>query len=236
VAQAQDSGPRTSDSAPRAAGPAQRAPDPGSTESESAAQAQDPEPVMADPGDTLDPAAADPMVDPVVEPLEDLQSVVELWPAVVELVGAGHALCGALIADTRPVALAGDELTVGFPASSAFMKKKAEVPANRQMVTDALRQLAGGRWRISYELREELDVAGARGGARTLTEEEWIERFKSELDAQEIPVEPTSRSEHDSAPVASAAAPQVAATSAGTQPLSAAGTQPLSAPGERREA
>lgn len=186
---------------------------------------------MIESDDMLDPVA----VDPVVEPLEDLQAVVELWPAVVELVSAGHSLCGALIADTRPVALAGDELTVGFPASAAFLKKKAEAPDNRQMVTDALRQLAGGRWRIGYELREELDVVGAQGGARTLTEEEWIERFKSELDAQEMPIEPASDPEHDPAPAASAGAPRVAGA-----PQAAAATsteaQTVSVTGERREA
>jgi len=131
-------------------------------------------------------------VAPVVEPLEDLQSVLELWPAVVELVGAGHALCGAVIADTRPVALAGEDLVVGFPTSAAFLKKKAEDPANRQIVTEALGQLAGGRWRISYELREDLDDGGGNGASHVYTEEEWIERFKSELDAEEIPIEPES--------------------------------------------
>jgi DNA polymerase-3 subunit gamma/tau len=145
---------------------------------------EDPEPEAIEPPDA---------VAPVVEPLEDLQSVVELWPAVVELVGAGHALCGAVIADTRPVELVGEDLTVGFSTSAAFLKKKAEDPANRQIVTDALRQLAGGRWRISYELRENLDEGGGGEGApRAYTEEEWIERFKSELDAEEIPVEPES--------------------------------------------
>ncbi len=136
-------------------------------------------------------------VAPVVEPPEDLQSVVELWPAVVELVGAGHALCGAVIADTRPVELAGEDLIVGFPTSAAFLKKKAEDPANRQIVTEALRQLAGGRWRISYELREDLDgdAGGANGAPRAYTEEEWIERFKSELDAEEIPIDPAVGSE-----------------------------------------
>jgi DNA polymerase III subunit gamma/tau len=146
---------------------------------------EDPEPGVIEPPDA---------VAPVVEPLGDLQAVVELWPAVVELVGAGHALCGAVIADTRPVALAGEDLTVGFPTSAAFLKKKAEDPANRQIVTDALRQLAGGRWRISYELREDLDDAGGNGAAHAYTEEEWIERFKSELDAEEIPLDSDSES------------------------------------------
>jgi DNA polymerase-3 subunit gamma/tau len=162
------------------------------------------EPVREEPASATAPAAVpveDPQreaieppdaVAPVVEPLEDLQAVVDLWPAVIELVVAGHALCGAVIADTRPVALAGEDLTVGFPTSAAFLKKKAEDPANRQIVTEALSQLAGGRWRIGYELREELDDAGGDGAPRTYTEEEWIERFKSELDAEEIPLDPES--------------------------------------------
>ena len=146
-------------------------------------------PVVESTEDVVAPAVEPPedAVAPVVEPPEDLQAVVELWPAVVELVGAGHALCGAVIADTRPVELAGEDLIVGFPTSAAFLKKKAEDPANRQIVTEALRQLAGGRRRISYELREDLDDAGGEDAAHAYTEEEWIERFKSELDAEEIP-------------------------------------------------
>ncbi|HEV3319466.1 MAG TPA: DNA polymerase III subunit gamma/tau [Solirubrobacteraceae bacterium] len=152
-------------------------------------------PVVDPPPEPIEPVDA---VAPVVEPPEDLQAVVELWPAVVELVGAGHALCGAVIADTHPVELAGEDLTVGFPTSAAFLKKKAEDPSNRQIVTDALRQLAGGRWRISYELREDLDEGGSGNGApHAYTEEEWIERFKAELDAEEIPLDtdPDSQSE-----------------------------------------
>ncbi len=147
-------------------------------------------PAVAPVAPAAEPPENTPPPAPAVPVAEDLQSIAELWPAVVELVGAGHALCGAVIADTRPVAITGEDLTVGFPTSAAFLKKKAEDPSNRQIVTDALRQLAGGRRRISYELREDLDAANGDDAARTYTEEEWIERFKSELDAEEIPIEP----------------------------------------------
>ncbi len=123
----------------------------------------------------------------------DLDSMVDLWPAVVELVGAEHALCGAVITDARPVEIAGDDLIVGFPTTAAFLKRQAEDPANRAIVTDALRRLTGGRWRVSYELREELGDSGASGsGGEAFTEEEWVARLKAELDAEEIPVEPES--------------------------------------------
>jgi DNA polymerase III subunit gamma/tau len=132
------------------------------------------------------PASA---VAPVAEPPEDLQSLIDLWPAVIELVEAGNGLVGAVIANATPVDVAGEDLTVGFPTSASFSKKKAEDPANRQIVTEALRQLAGGRWRISYELCEHLDTTNGDGTSQAYTEDELIERFKAELDAEEIPIE-----------------------------------------------
>ena len=77
--------------------------------------------------------------------------------------------------------MSGEDLIVGFPdARRAFLKRQAEDPANRAIVTDALRQLTGGRWRLSYELREELDDAEASGlGVEAYTEEEWVARLKA---------------------------------------------------------
>ena len=43
-----------------------------------------------------------------------------MWPAVVELVRAEHALLGAVIADARPVALDGEELTLAFASTAQF--------------------------------------------------------------------------------------------------------------------
>jgi DNA polymerase-3 subunit gamma/tau len=148
-----------------------------------------PAPALA-PSEPVSPVVepAEDVVAPVVDPPEDLQALIDLWPAVVELVGTSNKMVGAVLENATPVDLAGEDLTIGFPSSASFFKKKAEDVDNRQMVTDALRQLAGGRWRISYELREDLDEgAGAEGAPRAYTEEEWIERFKAELDAEEIP-------------------------------------------------
>lgn len=180
--QAPDPGSEAPDPDSEAPDPGPEAPDLSSEAPDLETEAPDLEPVVAEGEDT---------VDPVVEPPEDIQALIELWPAVVELVESGNGMVGAVIANARPVAIAGEDVTVGFPASASFFKKKAEAPAHRQIVTDALRQLAGGRWRISYELREDLD--GEKDDIpRTYTEEEWIERFKSELDAEELPLEPAA--------------------------------------------
>jgi DNA polymerase III subunit gamma/tau len=118
-------------------------------------------------------------------PVADLEAVLSIWPAVVELVRAEHALLGAVIADARPVALDGTELTLAFSATAQFYRKKAEDPANRAIVGEALRSLAPGRWRLSYELR---DVPGdERPDAEELSEEALVTRFIDEFDAEEVP-------------------------------------------------
>jgi DNA polymerase-3 subunit gamma/tau len=166
-------------------------------EAESARADRPPDPAPPDPASVApvpqpeaasEPAIADPPADIVAGDLDSLRSV---WPAVVELVKAGHGLCGAVIADARPVEVKGEDVTIGFATTATFLKKQAEDPDNRAIVTEALRRLAGGRWRISYELREELDAGqdGSPSGG-TYTEEEWVARLKVELDAEEIPLEP----------------------------------------------
>ena len=116
----------------------------------------------------------------------DLDSLLEIWPAVVELVRAEHAMLGAVIEDARPVALDGEDLTLAFSSTAQFLRKKAEDPANRAIVGEALRSLAPGRWRLSYELR---DVPGGDGteGSEELTEEELVRRFIDEFDGEEVP-------------------------------------------------
>jgi len=64
--------------------------------------------------------------------------------------------------------------------------KKAEVAANRTAVADALREVAGGRWRLQYELRSELDARRSQPARRT--EQEWVKRFMDEFDAEEVPL------------------------------------------------
>jgi len=137
-----------------------------------------------------DPPAAreDPPAAPEAAATRDLESVRALWPAVIDLVRSANAMLGALIQEAEPVALDGEELTVAFPSSASFLRKKAESNANRTIVASALGDLAGGRWRLSYELREDLDLRERAQGAPR-SEQEWVARFMEEFDAEELPPE-----------------------------------------------
>jgi DNA polymerase-3 subunit gamma/tau len=146
------------------------------------------------------PAPVAPEAAPAVEPgdpqaerepqavARDLGSVCAVWPAVVDLVRREHAMLGAVIAEARPVAADGEDLTLAFAASAQFLKKKAEDPANRAAVGEALRAVTGGRWRLSYELRDE-PAGDGRPESEQPSEEDWIRRFMEEFDAEEVPGE-----------------------------------------------
>jgi DNA polymerase III subunit gamma/tau len=117
--------------------------------------------------------------------VSSLESMCELWPAVVDLVRGENARLGAAIADVRPLAIDGEELTVAF--GSAFLKKQAEAPADRMTLSEALTALTGTRWRLSYELRELAVEAGQ--DAEEASEERWLARFMEEFDAVEVPLD-----------------------------------------------
>jgi DNA polymerase-3 subunit gamma/tau len=119
---------------------------------------------------------------------EGLAPLLAWWPAVVDLVRTGNALLGACIEEARPVEVTGEDLTVAFSATAPFLKKKAENPDNRAVVTAALHDITGKRWRLSYELQDGL--AGQEGAESVSdTEEEWLKRFMEEFDAEELPGE-----------------------------------------------
>jgi DNA polymerase III subunit gamma/tau len=93
--------------------------------------------------------------------------------------------------DSRPAPLADAGLTLAWPESSAFSKRKAEDPANRELIAGAIRSVTGASLRLAYELRADADVpARATAAATALSEDDLVQRFKDEFDAEELPPEP----------------------------------------------
>ena len=116
----------------------------------------------------------------------DLDRVRELWPAVLDQVRQGSELLSHVFAVARPVAVDIEQavLKVGFPASAAFNKRKAEASDARDRFADALKTIAGSRLRPVYVMLEG-DDEPLPGAAGRLSEEELVERFKAEFDAVE---------------------------------------------------
>lgn len=109
----------------------------------------------------------------------DLEQLRTLWPAIAEAVREENGMLGAALGDAKPVSMEGQRLTITFPAEASFAKKKAE--QGRTIVERALHGLTGRGLVVAYELGGD-----AAEGPITLTEEELIERLKSELAAEEV--------------------------------------------------
>ena len=120
----------------------------------------------------------------------DLDALLEVWPAVLDQISEqNHLLCAAL-REARPIAFDANTLTLAFEATSAFHRRQAEEPAKRTMISEAIRTLTGTAPRVAFETRElsAVGAGGADGPAPIVapTDQEWVDRFKAEFDAEEI--------------------------------------------------
>ncbi len=128
------------------------------------------------------PPAAPPAPAPAPPGPPELQTVAACWPAVIEVVRQENQMLAALLADARPVALTGEDVTIAFPAGKAFLKRKAEQDDYRRVTADALRSVLGTGLRLRYELRDEAELPSVDG----LSQEELVKRLVEEFDAQEV--------------------------------------------------
>jgi DNA polymerase-3 subunit gamma/tau len=160
-----EAAPAESPAAPRSS------PQPRASGGPAAAAAQ----AVAEPEPDRDPAPDPP-------PAPDFEHVQQIWPAVADAVRERNGMLGALLAEARPIALEGDLLKVAFAEDATFAKKKAE--ANRELVADALGGLTGRGLTVAYELS-----ATPVEGPPLLSEEELLERLRSEFGATEVPEE-----------------------------------------------
>jgi DNA polymerase III subunit gamma/tau len=120
----------------------------------------------------------------------DLPGMAELWPAVLAEVQE-RPMVRALIENARPSKLDGGELTLSWAESAAFYKRKAEDPDCRDQIAKAIRTVTGSSLRLAYSLAED-DAAHAREELEPLSEDELIDTFMREFDAEELPAEEES--------------------------------------------
>ena len=116
-----------------------------------------------------------------------MERIAELWPAVLEQVReSGSELLSTVFAAARPVALDAERavLEVGFPASAAFNKRKAEAQEPRERFAEAVKTIVGEPLRPVYVLLDGEEEMGR--GAEQLSEEQLVELLRSEFDAEEF--------------------------------------------------
>jgi DNA polymerase III subunit gamma/tau len=121
----------------------------------------------------------------------DLPGVTELWPAVLADVQERSPMLHALMENARPSALDGGELTLSWAESAAFYKRKAEDPACREQIATAIRTVTGSSLRLAYALADDELLRPEEPGP-ILSDDELVERFMREFDAEELPAEEES--------------------------------------------
>ena len=127
----------------------------------------------------------------------DLDRIVAVWPAVLDHVReSGSDLLSAVFQAARPISVDAERsvLEVGFPASAAFNKRKAEAQENRDRLAESVRTIAGESLRPVYVVLDgDEGPEDANGAAAELSEDELVERLKAEFDAEETSDEEESR-------------------------------------------
>jgi len=136
-----------------------------------------------------------PGAEPVVAAVGlDLDGFAELWPAVIESIQGERPLLAEHLKVARPAALGDGELTLAWAETHGLSKRKAEDLTNRELIGRAIRAVTGASLRLAHELRADAPEATA---AVTLSEDELIERFVEEFEAEILP-EPEPDSEETS--------------------------------------
>jgi len=142
-------------------------------------------PAAAAPAAEEAPPAAPEPTEPLPEPPSvDLEALQEAWQrSVLPAITERSIPTGTMLAEARPVELAGDELVLEFPPSASFHRQLAEEPKNATLLRDALYEVTGRRLAVSFAVGEDTQAAEEEIAQ---TEEDFVSLFKDTFDAREI--------------------------------------------------
>jgi DNA polymerase-3 subunit gamma/tau len=118
-----------------------------------------------------------------------VESFAAVWPAVLAELGSGSPLLAAVLREARPAGLSGGDLTLAWPESALFSKRQAEDPPKRELIAQAIRAVTGASLRVAHEVRADHEAVEAAAAEPQLSDDELVERFMAEFDAEELPPE-----------------------------------------------
>jgi DNA polymerase-3 subunit gamma/tau len=124
------------------------------------------------------PAAAAPDLE-----LEQLQ---EAWArTIVPAVAEKSIPTSSLFGEARPADLAGDTLTIEFPANADFHRKLAEDPKNSTLLRDALYEVTGRKLAVAFAIGDDEAADEDESSDEPIGEEKFMELLKETFDAKE---------------------------------------------------
>jgi DNA polymerase-3 subunit gamma/tau len=143
-------------------------------------------PAEATPEEPASPDRASGESGPVA--LGDVHQMVQVWPAVIDAIRAADSgPAASYFEGTRPVSVDDGILTIGFPPDAGFNRRNAEKPERKGQLLDAIESATGSRPEVAYaELEVDHTSESAPSGKKTMDEKEFIEKIKSEFNAEEV--------------------------------------------------
>ena len=127
------------------------------------------------------PSEAPPPAGPDLE----LEQVAEAWQrSIVGSVRERSIPVASLLAEATPTELAGDTLTLEFPAGNDFHRQQIAEPQNIGLLRDALYEVTGRKLAVVLEAGE--SDATLEDDDEPKSEDDWISSLKETFDAREV--------------------------------------------------
>jgi DNA polymerase III gamma/tau subunit len=118
-------------------------------------------------------------------PSLELEQLQEAWQRTILPAVAERSIPAAsVLNEAHPAGLAGDTLTVEFPASAAFHRQLAEEPKNATLLAEALYEVTGRQLGVAFA-EGEARAGAAEEDDEPPGEERILELVKETLDARE---------------------------------------------------
>ena len=120
---------------------------------------------------------------PTPPPLE-LDQLKAAWQrSVIPAVEERSVPTASVLREAHPAGIAGDTLTVEFPAAASFHRQLAEEPKNATLLVDALYEVTGRKFALAFEVGENGETEPEE---QQLSEDDFVEGIKQTFDAREV--------------------------------------------------
>jgi len=127
-----------------------------------------------------------PQIEEVVASDLELGQVADAWDrSILEAVRERSIPVASLLTEATPTDLAGDTLTLEFPAGADFHRRQIAEPQNIGLLREALYEVTGRRLAVVLETGES-DEGVTERDDEPLSEEDVISLLKETLDAREV--------------------------------------------------
>ena len=116
----------------------------------------------------------------------ELSQLQEAWArTIVPAVAEKSIPISTVLGEARPSELAGDTLTVEFPANASFHRQLAEEPKNATLLREALYEVTGRKLALAFAVGESGEHGDDDEDEGPAGEERILELLKEKLDARE---------------------------------------------------